>query len=221
MKRKSIIYLCALVVLASCSKGYSDPMDGQYDKPRKVEDIVTVKQDADGTVYLQSRGGERFYPGAGCPFERQQRAMCSMTIYAEEIPLYGHRVEVGWLEPLDEGLLYNVADTDSKSSSDDGIDLLDDWITQIGDGYLSVHYNAWWGEPAGLHYIGLEYEPGSTSLTLVHDAAGDARDIYTDGMVCFDISSLFGDADGTQITLNWTKTTGEKASKKFEYDARK
>lgn len=222
MKRFRLILCLMMLLAASCSK-YDPalPMDSVADgSPEfyRADVVVTIKQDADGTVFFQY-GQERLYPGEGYPFERQCRAMASVTIYAEEVPLYGHRVEVNWLVPLDEGAFKPYPE---QGYGSDGIDILTkSWITSLEDGYLTLHYKAWWGDPAAHHDFFLVQGSDPYELTLRHNANGDEPAVYSEGTIYFDINSLPPTVDGPRkLKINWTTTEGNPVSAEFDFETR-
>ena len=104
----------------------------------------------------------------------------------------------------------------------DGLDVLtDSWITSVEDGYLTIHYKTWWGEPSAHHDFVLVQENDPYELTLLHDAHGDGRDDYSDGTVYFDINTL-PPTDGSprKLKINWTSTDGKPVSAEFEFETR-
>ena len=226
MKRKHIILFIASLLLAGCTAGPALPDAESPDKPVygiPQELAVTIKQDSNGTVFFENGKYGRIYPGEGYPFEEQCRALGSITIYAEEVPSYGHRCEVHWLEPIDAGRVYGMP-FDLDAVQDAGLDVI--WaggITSVDDGYLTVQYNAWWGDPvAEPHEFSLVYV-GDGEFTLIHDARGDGRDVYAPGIVYFDINSMIPDTGGLRVAVNvsWKTTQGQTDSKTFGFISRK
>ena len=222
MKVKHIIFLVvSVLMLASCmamdSREMPDPS-----APYTVDAVVTVKQDADRTVFFKLTDDQRLFPGNDYPFTRQQRAWGSLTIYAEEIPLYGYKVGVNWLEPLDEGLFVKSAPSVQTAA---GIDpVIGSWVTSVQDGYLTLMYTAWWGETAGHHDFYLYSADASDpyNLTLVHDSHADASDSYNEAIICFDINTLPPTGDEYKpLTLNWISTQGKAEAAQFEFRSRK
>ena len=224
MKNNWIITI-ALVLAASCSADYGDYKGADYDalpSEYRADVVVTIKQDTDGTVFFQA-GRERLYPGDNYPFSGQCRAMGSVTVYAEEVPLYGHRVDVNWMEPLDKGSFKLYPGT---ATGEDGIDVLaSSWITSVEDGYLTIHYKTWWGESAAHHDFVLVQEEDPYELTIHHSANGDGKDIYSEGIVYFDINQLpparpsVGVAP-QRVKINWKTTDGKPASAEFDFETR-
>ena len=222
MKKCLALLWFALAAVCSCSPGGPYDMESPSSPDKQAEYladvVVTVKQAEDGTVFFQN-GKERLFPVEEFPFEGQCRAIGSVTIYAEEVPLYGHKVKVHWMDPLDLGafLLYP-----SEGQGSDGIDVLtDSWITSVEDGYLTIHYKTWWGEPAAHHEFTLVQGSDPFELTLYHNANGDARDTYSEGIIYFDINSLPPTEDSPHaLKLNWINTSGTAVSADFEFETR-
>ena len=184
-----------------------------------MEFVVTIKKDVSGKVYFQKGNSERLFPRNGYEFTEECRALGSFLIYPVEEPGYGRICDIEWLEEIDKGLVVS----NSSVGFEDGIDVnLQSRKTSIEDGYLTVHYNAWWGKNAGHHDIGL-VNIGHGEFNLVHEAHSDAKDIYAEGLVYFDINSLLPATDDVPltITVNWLTTTGGITSSKFGFISRK
>ena len=219
MKRRVVISILSVLLLAGCAaENMPYPESPDRNAPYTVDAVVTVKQDTDGTVFFQFTDELRLFPGNDC----QMRAWGSLTIYAEEVPIYGNKVDVNWLEPLDEGQFLKTQPSVEKAM---GVDVMtNSWVTGVEDGYLTLRYNTWWGEPAGHHdfYVAAQDPSDPYSLTLYQDAHADAKDSYTEAIICFDINSLpdTGDTYKT-LTLNWITTQGKTESAQFGFKTRK
>lgn len=222
MKVKDIIYLVSVLLLSGCMAEDRGPEIPDSYAPKTVDAVVTVKQDTDGTVFFQLTDDQRLFPGNDYPFTRQMRAWGSLTIFAEEVPLYGYKVGVNWLEPLDEGSFVSSAPTLQTAS---GIDPnIISWATSVQDGYLTILYQAWWGDPAGHHdfYLYAKDKSNPYSLTLLHDSHEDPADNYNEAIICFDINSLPPTGDEYKpLTLHWTSTQGKEEAAQFEFKSRK
>ena len=210
--------------------------DEGFFRPTEVTALVTVKCSPEGTVYLQY-GDYRLLP-EGLVYNGQQRAMAAMTIYPEMDGDY-YRCDLDWIEPLDMGSfspgMMDFSDGSFMGNGSDyvpdpvfnfagdGLEVLSSAYTCVEDGYLSVHYNTWWGEPP-LHHDFKLVAPDFLNpfvLELVQDSHGDAHDTYSDGLVCFDINGL-PDTGGKTVTLqlNWTKPNGDKGTAYFGFKSR-
>lgn len=223
MKRSVIISMFTMLLLAGCmAERYPVSPDAQNpNQPYTVDAVVTVKQDTDGTVFFQLTDSQRLYPGPDYPFTRQMRAWGSLTIHTDEVPPYGKRVDVNWLEPLDEGKLVQILPALETKM---GFDLMNSWITTAEDGYLTLHYMTWWGDPAGHHdFFLVSQDPDNPySVTLYQDAHSDGQTTYSEGIICFDINSLPDTGeDSKTLTLNWITTQGKAQTAKFGFKTRK
>ena len=233
MKKKIhlLLVIATSFLVASCSVAdtwpdYMDPdrmnsADGYAAMrfPAEVTGLVTVKRATDGTVYLQY-GQYKLLPG-DIQFNGQQRAMASLTIFADRYGDY-YRCTADWIEPLDMGAF--SFDAPYATSAEDGIDLImDSGYTCVEDGYLSVHYYTWWGQQPKHHDFTLfAADPANPFiLEIRQNSHGDAHDEYSDGLVCFDINGL-PDTAGETITiqLNWTKPDGTKGTAYFGFKTR-
>lgn len=222
MKMKNLIFLLSALLLAGCMAAPAEPDGRDRELPYTTDAVVTVKQDTDGTVFFQLTDTQRLFPGNDYPFTRQMRAWGSLTIYAEEVPLYGNKVDVNWLEPLDEGKFVQILPALETKA---GIDpMINSWVTDVEDGYLTLHYKTWWGDPAGHHdfYLVAQDPANPYSLTLYHDSHADGQVSYTEGIIYFDINSLPDTGDYYKaVTLNWITTQGKAETAKFGFKTRK
>ncbi len=220
-----IIILMAALSLASCSAGErADPVYDAPDRntaimsPTDATGLVTVKNTADGAVYLQF-GALKLLPGF-FQYEGFPRAMASMTILPGMAGEF-YRCTLDWIEPLDEGVFSATA---LSAPAGDGLEIvLNSGYTCVEDGYLSIHYLTWWGEHPQHHDFTL-FAPDPSNpfiLELRQDSHSDAQDVYSDGLVCFDINGL-PDTAGETITiqLNWTKPNGTKGTAYFGFKTR-
>ena len=222
--------IAASAVFFSCSKEAMDAVPGHYydrenessaadDFSGRFTAIVTVKKTPTDSVYFQLNDSETIYPSNyQSEYTRTERIIC--YIYASDRPTgrFNYTCDVEWAEPIEEGPVTTSA------KGNDSIDVLDDWMTSVEDGYLTLHYNAWWGNAPTIH--GFSIVTGTNpdnpyELVLRHDANGDAEDQKGDGLVCFDINSL-PDTGGqyTELTLKWNSLEGTASERRFKFKTR-
>ena len=153
--------------------------------------------------------------------------MASLTISPNKIDGY-NECYVEWLEPLEKGAFKLSPSYTSPSShaQGDGLDLLlDSSLTILEDGFLSLHYNTWWGAKPVQHkmYVITGTNPADPyELVLRQDACGDKKDEKGDALICFDINSLPETGDNyTELKLKWTSSGGTAAEKTFKFKTRK
>ena len=232
MKRLISILLATVCLVPGCSKMANPGLkQSEADVPstpteEKYSAIVTVKQDAAGTIFFQLDDETRIYPDNYTePYKGMCRIICGII-------LYGNRCTVLWMDYLEEGNMPDEwgavegPDSDPDPGSgfkDDGLDILDDWMTSVEDGFLTVHYSTWWGEgntPHSFRLLKNELKPNE--LTLQHSRNGEEPVRKADALVYFDINSFFPPTAGdyVSITLNWTTSEGNPASKIFRFRSR-
>ncbi|MCR5409191.1 MAG: hypothetical protein K6E61_08835 [Bacteroidales bacterium] len=225
MRKYLYIILCVLGV-ASCSTGefgYRDMYPEEYsgDLSGEFLAILTVKKSALDTVYFQLNDSTTIYPvNYQNKYTRMERVFCDIMAWEKRTGSYNHSCNVEWAESIEEGTVVPAGSPSGK----DYIDVLDDWMTSVEDGYLTVHYDVWWGTNPTAH--GFSVVTGTDPedpyvLHLRHDARGDVKDEKADGLVCFDINSLPSTEGKYKIlTLKWYNLGGSASEKKFKFKTR-
>ena len=200
--------MIVLVFLAGCSKAYDympeDEKGYAHMDPQSGNDDLAI-----GTV--RSRDGVRFI--------RLDEKSCSQVMNPKEIAdipdgtrvflqyryvvaasiadFCSDAILVEWASPLDMGeIRYEM-----HAIAGDPVDILMDWITSLEDGFLTLHYSI---QASGSvkHDFSLYPSVEPNTYRLVHDAHRDIRGTQTDGIVCFDVSGLLPDTEGTTVTLH-------------------
>ena len=212
--------------MAGCSKSSIWDNERNADYPSDYEEleydaIVTVKRSPTDTIYFQLDDYTRLCPGN---FQKSgwelQRVICHLTEYPYPVSRYGNYAEVDWLEPLEKGTF-----TASAATGDgDGVDIINDWMTSVEDGFLTLHYRTWWGAGDVQHRLSLHggLNPEDPyELLLVHDARGDAALEEADALIYFDINSLPAtEGNYTTLTLKWTSGEGTRTARQFRFRSR-
>ena len=228
MKRLIGTLALAASLLTACTKGYADspemPSPDEYnydgdrandgDRAKVCTAIVTVKQDASGRIFFQLDDDTRLYP-VNYPesFTRQCRIICGLS-WEEGTSV----CTLQWMDYLQEGAVQNA-----PVEAGDGVDILDDWMTTVTDGYLTLHYSTYWGGnvPHTLLLVSGENPDDPYELRLVHLRNGDEAQSRADALIYFDLASLPPTGDsGQRLTLNWTDSAGNQVSKQYLYRSR-
>ena len=221
-----LLFLPALLILllASCSKAYFDGPQPSFNGEGESADfmaILTIKKTPTDTVYLQLDDSTTIYAvNYQSGYTRMEKVFCDITVSNTSVGRFKYKGYINWLEPIDEGQVT----ADASVSGDLGLDIIDDWMTGLEDGYLTIHYNTWWGANPVQHdmYVITGTNPADPyELVLRQDACGDTKDEEGDALICFDINSLpdTGD-DYKELTLKWTSSGGTAAEKKFKFKTR-
>lgn len=174
--------------------------------------IVTVKESPEGVIYFQLDDDTVLYPqNYKDPFTGMKRIMCGITVPAGSNECY-----LTWMDYLVEGALL------TGEADDDGMDVLDDWMTSVEDGFLTVHYSAWWGSGSVEHLLLLKSDDNPYELRLIHSMNGDEKLEKADALVYFDINDLIPDTEGTykDLTIKWKDCASEDKSRVFRFRSR-
>lgn len=214
--RLHIWFLAALLsaAVSSCTKETMGPEDDPFGYPiagAKGLVIASVHEDAEGEVYFLYQSS-RYYPvnytatRASFPY----RAMGEVRGYGEG------RVYVVWAEEIEQ------PEPGVACSKDDGLDIFSDWMTSVEDGFLTVHYETWWGDGSVKHRFGLVQGDTPYEVVLQHDTCGDRALEKADGLVCFDVNAFLPDTKGETVTLTlkWTTSAGKPAEREFGFRSR-
>lgn len=184
--------------------------------------ILTVKKTPTDSVYFQLNDSTTIYASNyQGRYSRMERVFCDITVTNKKVGRFNYTGTINWLEPLDEGKV--TADASVKGS--DGLDILNDWMTGVEDGYLTVHYSTWWGKSPVQHdfYLVTGANPADPyEVELRQNANGDKKDDQGDSLICFDINSL-PDTGGQYktLTLKWTTSGCSASEKEFKFKTRK
>lgn len=184
--------------------------------------ILTVKKTPGDTVYFQLNDSTTIYASNyQRSFTRMERVFCDITVTNKPVGRFNYKGSINWIESLDEGVLT----ADASVPGSDGLEILDDWMTSVEDGYLTLHYSTWWGTNPVQHgfYLVTGANPSDPyEVELRHNANGDKKDEQGDSLICFDINSL-PDTGGQYktLTLKWTTSGGSASEKEFKFKTRK
>lgn len=228
MKKSLFISLCLMAgLLVSCMKGEFAPSPESYTYPdgfqagKTYTAIATLKRAPDGVVYLQVNENLKIvaeHPGLDPLWEQAggpARVYCQFHLIEKHAVKY-YWAEIEWYE--------FVAMWDGSfvlDGGDDGLDIVDDWMTSLEDGFLTIHYSAWWGRGNIKHFIFLERD-GLYTFRLIHEANGDERIEKTDALYCLNldyIADIFDEEHNT-ITIKWKTCAGQPAEKTFLFKGR-
>lgn len=234
MKRILLFLLVTLSLLTACSKeedmsDYEGP--GKEMSGKTYKTIATVRVSDKGTLYLQVDESLRLCPlklnvpaaaRVAYPDEpaygQPYKIICEFRVldqWCDELKCY--YVTLSWLSRLDEGFV-----TSQPTGGDDPVEIIDDWMTCLTDGFLTLHYYAWWGNTTRHAFTLLTGQNPSDpyELVLKHNAQGDPRTYFDESIITFYLEKKLpvpANPKTTYITLKWTSETGETYTKQFPY----
>ena len=225
MKRHLAILITVSAMLVSCSMEDAFP-GGDYYSGQFASDFVgtfnaiaTIKKTPSDTVFFQLNDSTTVYPSNyQNAYTRMERIIGCVHVSDQPTGSFKYTCWVDWAESLEEGTV------SSSAKGEDPIDVLDDWMTAVEDGYLTIHYDAMWGSSATIHNFSIVTGSNPANpyeLLLKHNANGDAMDQRGDGLVYFDINSL-PDTGGQyiQLTLKWKNLEGSASERQFKFKTR-
>ena len=122
---------------------------------------------------------------------------------------------VFWATPLDMGEVSHSA----LDRQGDPISIVSDWMTNLEDGYVTLHYSIP-SKGKASHRFTLCPGEKENEFRLIHDANGDSEGDLTDGLVCFYVASLLPETGDETVTLTLTYLDLDNTIKTLTFDYR-
>ena len=194
--------------LSSCSKD-----DGPYYPV--YNGLVTIKTTDSGVTYFQLDKKTTLEPtNWKNPYKREVRALLQYSEEPGEVGLFSKKVKVAWIDSVRTKSAVSY-DNEFMKGNNAPIELYNDWVTCLEDGYLTIHFAALFGRGGKIvHIVDLAVDPKTLDLYLKHDNNGDNGYIPGEGVIAFKIDDLLKDVkDGQELTLHWKGSEGEKTAK--------
>lgn len=191
-----LLILAAVVSVVSCKK-----IDNGYENTYYPNMLVTVKLDDEGKNYLQLDDKTTLLPvNVIKPLfnGRQVRALANCTEVKEYSAPYDKAVKINWIDSiLTKKIVPTLGEDDDKKYGKDPVEIVDNWVTIVEDGYITLCFNAIWGPGHITHFINLVSGTNPSNpyeLELRHNANGDVDESHGGrmgtGIVAFDLRSL-------------------------------
>lgn len=198
--------------LSSCMKD-----DGVNSFPNPNA-LVTVKTTDSGISYFQMDEKTTLEPVSWKNnYKREVRALLRYSEEPGDAGVFSKKVKVDWIDSVrtKDAILYDDAFGEKKNVT---MSIYGDWMTCCEDGYLTLHFAAWFGRDGGKtipHTIELAINPVTKDLYLRHDDNGDDTGYMMpgDGIIAFKLDEVLKDAkDGDELTLHWKDYDGDKTA---------
>jgi hypothetical protein len=166
--------------------------------------IATIHPvDDSGSYWLTLDGGTSLWPVAtNIPWyhpKEKQRALVVYTLLSDEFQGYDHAVKILDLKSvLTKPIVDNLDAENDSIYGTDPVDFSDIWI---GDGYLNIVFEFYYGGNT-VHYINLMKSDRENTPNLFefrHNAYNDDQRYRRKGIVAFDLSSV--DTNGAEVEL--------------------
>ena len=208
---KHIWWAVVLVVLLlpACSKADFEPSpeSSYYDRGSQEGVAIGTVRSQDGIRYIRLDGVSRsqvMNPNVikDIPDRTRVYLQFRYVVDASVASFCSDAILVEWASALDVGTVSGVQfENAAKSSGNDPIDILVDWMTSLEDGFLTLHYSI---PSSGNVKHDFSLYPGKSKeeWQLVHDAHGDTKGTLIDGIICFDVAGLLPDTMGETVKLS-------------------
>ena len=213
----------AILGLSSCLKDDGPDYSMMYPNA-----LVTCKTSADGVFYLQLDDRTTLKPlnMQASPFKGKQ--VRALTNFTDKGPYenvgtgmrFDRAVEVNWIDSVrTKSLVLSRGDRvkDDESYGTAPIEIIDNWVTVLEDGYLTLSFCADWGNPHEPHAVNLVMGADKDDpyyLEFRHDTLKDKFDmggINMNGIVAFDLSALPDTGGKTvKMTIRYLSFRGER-----------
>jgi hypothetical protein len=192
--------------------------------------LVTVKPNADNTAFrMQLNDSTQLWPVnmRQSPFgSKEVRALVNYRKPTEEElekgGIFGgiSCVYVNWIDsiltkPMIEG--FGSAEENLQKYGSDPLEIIDDWVTLVEDGYLTLRIRTRWGGNVK-HIVNLVHRTDVNTpnyFTLYHNAKGDVNGRVGDAIVAFKLADWITAENHSGIetlTLEWQSYSGTKTA---------
>jgi hypothetical protein len=225
MKRTNFYLSIAAIVAVGSLASCSDRDD--YYTSNGIDAVVTVKTTDDGRAFLQLDDQTTLMPSNMdiSPFDREVRALINFWEESGPSGIYDHRVRINRIDSIrTKSTEPFIADENDELYGTSPVDIYNDWITVVEDGYLTLHLSMAWGDPKHIHYVhlltgGNPEDPYEVELR--HDANGDPGYKPAQALMAFRLDQL-PDTEGETVTLTlkWKSANGGNRTAEFDYCTR-
>ena len=196
--------------------------------------IVTVKPEtAESKFFLQLDDSTTLTPlnMNSSPYgSKEVRAFINFRYAEQQNNKRNFNVYVNWMDSIltKTPVVCQAAEDGNISTSDkygtDPVSLFNDWMTNVEDGYLTLHFFTLFDNTGISHELNLllGLNPDDPyEVYFKHNAHGDNSYSYADGIVAFRLEDL-PDTQGetVDLTLKFDSLDGGTKTVKFEYRSR-
>ena len=230
MKMKSIFNKKILIAIATISSLSLQSCldDDDYYAMRFPNALVTVKTDADQTVFLQLDDKTTLLPTnmTKSPYgEKAGRALVNYKEVDEPSDIYTQAVHINWIDSiLTKPIAPDLGEENDTVYGTDPVEIVNDWVTIAEDGYLTLRFRTQQGDYQTKHFVNLllsENPENPYEVEFRHNAFGDTEGKMGDALVAFKLDELTDTQGETvKLKLKWNSFSGEKSAE-FDYCTRK
>ena len=227
MKRIKFFLFMAAALMAAPALTSCDVTDDDNQGPITPNALVTIKPIDANSFYMQLDEHTTLKPVnmKGSPYgENEVRALVAYTEVDDDPAPYDKAVRVTWMDDVLTKATIVRDEENTEDYGNDPVDIIDDWVTIVEDGYLTLRFRTVSGNMGQAHRVNLVAENPANpyEVRFCHDANGDVMgNRMFDALVAFNLSTL-PDTEGKSVKLKlvWDSFSGEK-SHEFDYCTRK
>lgn len=189
--------------------------------------LVTVKSEADGSLFLQLDDKTTLLPTnvKKSPFgDKEVRALVNFDEADAPSGEYSKAVYINWIDSiLTKPIAPDLGEENDKIYGTDPVEIINDWVTIAEDGYLTLRFRTVWGG-RNKHFVNLllgQSPENPYEVEFRHNAYEDVYGETGDRLVAFKLDGL-PDTEGktVKLKLKWKSFSGEKSAE-FDYCTRK
>lgn len=209
--------IASCMVLPSCSD-----WDDDSSQPYSCA-LVTVKSTDDNKTFMQLDEQTTLFPKnlSSQLYEgKEVRALVGYDELDVETPGFTKTVKVNWIDSIRTKEMINLPENSPiEKYGSDPVEVINDWVTIVEDGYLTLRLRARWGNIGKVHYFNLigNVNPDDPfEVELRHNANDDVHGEVGDALIAFRLSSLPENYPADQkLTLKWKSFDGSTKQVRF------
>lgn len=214
--------------IQSCSKNDNNDYDLYF-----PDALVTVKPVSDTEFYLQVDDKTALLPVCTTKLPFGKKEVRALVNYTEtEMPegsdkeKFAGAVKINWIDSLlTKQSKPDMGEDNDKTYGNDPVEIeLNNWMTVVEDGYITLAFATIWGNSNIKHEVNLitgGNPENPYEVEFRHNAHGDTCGTAGNGLVAFRLNNL-PDTEGetVKLKLKWNSFRGPK-SVEFDYCTRK
>ena len=218
MSKLKMILSIGLIAVSMSMQSCLDDDSGQSLNHSNA--VVTVKSDENGLTYFQldnktilcPDSKEKLYNG------KEVRALLNYEDVSTNAIKFTKIIHINWIDSISTKDIVKVENgVIPNNIGNDPIEVVNDWVTVLEDGYLTLRVRASWGNSSIPHFINLLTGTNSKDpyeVELHHDINGDKSERFGDALIAFRLKGL-DFKDGQKLTLCWKSFDGSEKKHVF------
>lgn len=231
----AITAILALPSLQSCLSNDNANLDYSDLEPSAIVTVKPVVSEEGDYFYFQLNDREKLWPVDNSVLPYDGKEVRAFVKYDEtDMPsdvdpdIYAKAVKVQWMDSILTKKTVACQPDDDKYEingkyGSDPVEIFNDWMTNVEDGYLTLHFFTKVGNSGISHELNLltgRNADDPYEVFFAHNAHGDGAFLNGQGIVAFRLEDL-PDTEGETVTLTlkYNSFDGVK-SVKFDYRTR-